>query len=535
MENPTVVVIIPARDEGPWLANTIASLREHAGYENYSVVVIDDASVDGCCQNVDANVIVNDKMCGPGQCRNRGMRETTSDLIVTIDAHQCFSKDWLARLVESHLLNPNAFIIGASTGMRDVEDVEAIDATNENEIVDNATIVENYERPFIVELSPRYRKTKDNPEGLFVDNRAAMNALGVPIIWGPKDLEGATLRIKGTRVVGNRADYYGADLSHDPEDRNFITPKWNPCFSRGRKPIRNPVRCDAMMGACYLFPRKLFEERIGGWPQINGWVHEEPYLSIAAYLQGIPVLLRADVIAAHNYDRPRTADPNEANMHLNQQYVTMICFDDMAGLIWKQLWGEEEVPGRLDWVDEYREKVQAGRVMTDYEFLCEAGLHWYFVPKYRERILQRLGGNAPDLSKAGKKDIEKAIDGLIQNSDVDWHFSMTSFSQGNVEKRSPEAHDNVGTVIRASCANEWDAANKCRSAHCNRNKIAEMMGWVGNELLRQQLAMSDPRVIGAHLRALTGGGNGSTACDKGRIRQDENGLPGRNIIPIRQN
>ncbi|HAJ4019679.1 TPA: glycosyltransferase [Escherichia coli] len=52
INNPMVSVIFPVKNEGINVKNTLDSLQKMKTDINYEVIVVDDASEDGCCVSV---------------------------------------------------------------------------------------------------------------------------------------------------------------------------------------------------------------------------------------------------------------------------------------------------------------------------------------------------------------------------------------------------------------------------------------------------------------------------------------------------
>ena len=491
-----VSIIIPAHQEGIWLENTLRSIAANTKYPGYEIIIIDDASTDDCAKDLEAMwsdmnpvsgssvktlVVKANEEHGPAVSRNRGLLWADGELIVTLDAHMALSPEWLTRLVEVHEKYPDAFLMGCSTGFRDVEDLKKIPCGDESIPIDVPRLEEakeaNPNNPLILDIPSKLK-------GLFGEKnqqKQAMALYGLPVNWS-KD-EYAILRVKGHNLATVNPTFKGCMLDYDPEDRGFITPKWAPWHKRGRIDLddNNEVaRMNAFMGACYLFPRKLFDDRIGGWPRYSGWIHEEPYLSIASGIQDIPILCVKSVVAAHNYDRVNPSPQNLDRQRANQKACVEICFEDMKPEIWREIF-KEEYGNTIypDWVSEYREKVQAGRKMSDVEFLVRAGLHWFFIPKYRKLAVKRLGVASSDLSTGGKAAIQATIDSIIQNARIQWIGLALKYQDlPSQSAQRPESPDKA--ALRESvwlfCANLWDAAKKCRSNQVDYELHAEMIG-----------------------------------------------------------
>jgi glycosyltransferase involved in cell wall biosynthesis len=101
MSQPIVSVIIPARDAEPTLERTLHALRHQTLEGEYEVIVVDDGSLDGTSEVARSHgsfvrVITNGESLGPGQARNRGVKEAAAPVLAFTDA-DCFpTPRWLA-------------------------------------------------------------------------------------------------------------------------------------------------------------------------------------------------------------------------------------------------------------------------------------------------------------------------------------------------------------------------------------------------------------------------------------------------------
>ena len=100
-----VSILIPAYNEEKTLKKTIVSLQG-SSHENFEILVIDDGSQDEtiavvhALQKTDPRIrLICQKNSGKAEALNRGMREATYDIIVTIDADTIMLKRSLEYLV----------------------------------------------------------------------------------------------------------------------------------------------------------------------------------------------------------------------------------------------------------------------------------------------------------------------------------------------------------------------------------------------------------------------------------------------------
>jgi mycofactocin system glycosyltransferase len=94
-----ITVVIPVRDRATEIDRCLDSLGGA-----YRVVVVDDgssdpAAVDRVARRHGAAVVRRPDSGGPAAARNRGLAETTSDLVVLLDSDRIASPDWIERLV----------------------------------------------------------------------------------------------------------------------------------------------------------------------------------------------------------------------------------------------------------------------------------------------------------------------------------------------------------------------------------------------------------------------------------------------------
>jgi len=106
--------VVAAREERPdLLEHTIAELRATTPAGEREIVVIDDAStrpVAGLPQDV--QVVRNAQPVGVSMARRKGCALAGGDVLVCLDAHMSFGRDWLDRMlahVESRALLCSAF------------------------------------------------------------------------------------------------------------------------------------------------------------------------------------------------------------------------------------------------------------------------------------------------------------------------------------------------------------------------------------------------------------------------------------------
>jgi len=82
-----VGIILPAHQEGDWVRSTVASF--HEDIPEAQIVVIDDASTDGCCDGLPdfVDILRNEVRKGVAGSRNRGLDFAAGDNFIVADAH----------------------------------------------------------------------------------------------------------------------------------------------------------------------------------------------------------------------------------------------------------------------------------------------------------------------------------------------------------------------------------------------------------------------------------------------------------------
>lgn len=99
---PRVSVIVPAFNAAPWIAETLASVRDQT-YRDWEVIVADDGSLDATAQIARAapgvRVVSTPGRVGPAGARNRALAEATGELVAFLDADDLWLPSYLERQV----------------------------------------------------------------------------------------------------------------------------------------------------------------------------------------------------------------------------------------------------------------------------------------------------------------------------------------------------------------------------------------------------------------------------------------------------
>ncbi|WAA08598.1 glycosyltransferase family 2 protein [Fervidibacillus albus] len=100
-----VSIIIPVKNEGKHIQNTLHSLFETKTGYPLEVIVVDDHSTDGCCKFLEKTkddrirLIFADNV-GVAMARNIGAEQAKGTYIIFCDAHLFFVDYWIDRLLE---------------------------------------------------------------------------------------------------------------------------------------------------------------------------------------------------------------------------------------------------------------------------------------------------------------------------------------------------------------------------------------------------------------------------------------------------
>ncbi|MFZ5641493.1 MAG: glycosyltransferase family 2 protein [Bacillota bacterium] len=103
MREPLFSIIIYCKNEGEHIRHTLNSIKENSGNVSYELIVVDDASDDGCCdflRNGEDEEVLLVTLQGDhaGRARNTGAEHAGGDIFVFCDAHIFAAKDWLEKL-----------------------------------------------------------------------------------------------------------------------------------------------------------------------------------------------------------------------------------------------------------------------------------------------------------------------------------------------------------------------------------------------------------------------------------------------------
>ena len=103
---PVISVIIPAKNEGLNVLNTVKSMMDSVNETTYELIVVDDASEDGCCRFMEGLPqggplrMIRTQGLGSAKARNVGAAIAQGDIFVFCDAHIFVENHWLDKLAE---------------------------------------------------------------------------------------------------------------------------------------------------------------------------------------------------------------------------------------------------------------------------------------------------------------------------------------------------------------------------------------------------------------------------------------------------
>jgi GT2 family glycosyltransferase len=123
-----VSIVIPSRDEGPWLRRTVEAVLATSGGHEVEVIVVDDGSSDGSADFLRRGIegparVVQGGELGVARARNRGAVEARGDYIIFVDANVVPDEGWLDEMV-GLLEDPSVGLAGV--GVRDYENAASV-------------------------------------------------------------------------------------------------------------------------------------------------------------------------------------------------------------------------------------------------------------------------------------------------------------------------------------------------------------------------------------------------------------------------
>ncbi|MDF9746939.1 glycosyltransferase [Natrinema salsiterrestre] len=122
MPDPDASVVVPARDEGPRLERTLASLAAQRFEGRFEVIVVASGArtvAVARAHSIVDRVVIDDRQAGPGPARNRGASATDGEVLLFTDADTVVPPSWVRRH-RRHYATPD--VVGVGGPLRPLED-----------------------------------------------------------------------------------------------------------------------------------------------------------------------------------------------------------------------------------------------------------------------------------------------------------------------------------------------------------------------------------------------------------------------------
>jgi len=110
-QNPFVSLIIPAYNAAPFIETTVHSVLQQT-YQNWELLIVNDGSTDSTVDLISAYIddarvrIFNKENTGVSDSRNTGLKYTTGEYVVFLDADDVLYENFLEKRVEALTLHP---------------------------------------------------------------------------------------------------------------------------------------------------------------------------------------------------------------------------------------------------------------------------------------------------------------------------------------------------------------------------------------------------------------------------------------------
>jgi len=104
--NKNVSIIIPAKNEGTNIFNTIKSILAAKTFISYEIIIVDDGSEDNVLRRLDKYIptglitIISGNNLGVARARQLGARSAGGEILLFCDAHVFVEDLWLDKLVQ---------------------------------------------------------------------------------------------------------------------------------------------------------------------------------------------------------------------------------------------------------------------------------------------------------------------------------------------------------------------------------------------------------------------------------------------------
>jgi glycosyltransferase involved in cell wall biosynthesis len=124
---PLISIIFPAKNEANNVKHTLDSLFSVTTNYPLEVIVVNDGSVDGCCDFLstyskkDIIKLIHTDGIGAANARNLGARNASADILIFCDAHLEFEDWWVDNLVEPLISGKTDAVCAAIVAKEDPE------------------------------------------------------------------------------------------------------------------------------------------------------------------------------------------------------------------------------------------------------------------------------------------------------------------------------------------------------------------------------------------------------------------------------
>jgi len=344
MDEWKVGVVIPARQEGEWVRRTLTSLGQACPAVE-EVVVVDDGSTDGCCDNLEkfsrVRVIRHQQSMGIAVSRNEGIAALHGDIdcFIVMDAHMEVHPDSI-ELMTDYAMKNQGIVCASVYGLENLN-------------------------------------CRHGARFLYMRNQYVGYRYGFV-----GDEEGRKKRLESFGGQGER-------LTEDQPRMCCLCGGWIPAGERALKlsghMYRHPQVCaldetlvsriEHITGAFYAIPREVWD-RIGGWYNTAGlWGHSEVSISIAAYFLDIPLFCDRRAIAGHRYGSiGYNVDAHSQWRNAVRSYFIMFS-EEVYKNYWLPILSRELAPSVIEAAcadaQQQRDIFQANKIRTDEQFLSE--------------------------------------------------------------------------------------------------------------------------------------------------------------------
>ena len=114
-----ISLIIPVKNEGKHIQNTINSILSSRTAYQMEIIVVDDASMDGCCQFLEQTYptikLIKTNGIGSANARNLGVEYANGEVLIFCDAH-LFVEDYFIDILIDPILKGMADAVNPAIG-----------------------------------------------------------------------------------------------------------------------------------------------------------------------------------------------------------------------------------------------------------------------------------------------------------------------------------------------------------------------------------------------------------------------------------